>query len=134
MTYTLGQAAKATGKNKATIFQAIKSGRISAAKDDFGRYMIDPAELHRLYSPVSNNVEVEVATIREQPPENGKETDFLREKIELLERLISQMQSENDTLKRMLPPPQTALPAAQFSEAQKPANRGIFGWLRGRAA
>ncbi len=53
MFYTLGQAAKATGITKTTIAEAIKKGRISAVKDDSGRYQIDPAELHRVYDPVS---------------------------------------------------------------------------------
>ena len=49
MVYTLGDAAKATGKSKATISKAIKSGRISAIKDETGTFQIDPAELHRVY-------------------------------------------------------------------------------------
>jgi excisionase family DNA binding protein len=53
MPYTLGQAAKATGITKTTIAEAIKKGRLSAAKDDLGRYQIDPAELHRVYPPLS---------------------------------------------------------------------------------
>ena len=51
MVYTLGEAAKATGKSKATISKAIKSGRISAQKDEVGTFHIDPSELHRVYSP-----------------------------------------------------------------------------------
>lgn len=51
MAYTLGEAAKATGKSKATISKAIKSGRISAFKDETGTFHIDPAELHRVYAP-----------------------------------------------------------------------------------
>ena len=51
MAYTLGEAAKATGKSKATISKAIKSGRISARKDETGTFHIDPSELHRVYPP-----------------------------------------------------------------------------------
>ncbi len=49
MRYTLGQAAKATGKGKTTIANAIEKGRISATKDELGQYQIDPSELHRVY-------------------------------------------------------------------------------------
>lgn len=49
MVYTLGEAAKATGKSKATISKAIKSGRISAIKGETGAFAIDPSELHRVY-------------------------------------------------------------------------------------
>lgn len=56
MAYTLGEAAKATGKSKATISKAIKNGRISAAKDDTGAFHINPAELHRVY-PITVSTE-----------------------------------------------------------------------------
>lgn len=51
MVYTLGEAARATGKSKATISKAIKSGRFSARKDETGTFHIDPSELHRVYQP-----------------------------------------------------------------------------------
>lgn len=51
MVYTLGEAAKATGKSKATISKAIKNGRISARKNETGTFQIDPSELHRVYPP-----------------------------------------------------------------------------------
>lgn len=56
MAYTLGEAAKATGKSKATVSKAIKSGRISATKDETGAFQIDPAELHRVY-PITVSTE-----------------------------------------------------------------------------
>lgn len=49
MPLTLNQAAKACGRSKSTLLNAINSGRMSAPKDDRGRYAIDPAELHRAF-------------------------------------------------------------------------------------
>src|SRR3954451_9471628 len=49
--YSIGQAARATGKSKSVIHTAIKTGRISATKDEDGTYSIDPAELHRVFPP-----------------------------------------------------------------------------------
>ena len=49
MALTLNQAAKACGRSKSTLLNAINSGRMSAPKDDRGRYAIDPAELHRAF-------------------------------------------------------------------------------------
>ena len=49
MSYTLGQAARATGKAKPTIARAIQTGRISASRSDTGSWQIEPAELHRVY-------------------------------------------------------------------------------------
>jgi polyhydroxyalkanoate synthesis regulator phasin len=53
MSYTLGQAANATGKAKTTIQRAIKKGKISASRNESGGYVIDPAELHRVFPPVA---------------------------------------------------------------------------------
>ena len=55
MSYTLGTAAKATGKSKTAIWRAIDNGKISASKDANGQYQIAPAELHRVFPPVSCN-------------------------------------------------------------------------------
>ncbi len=63
MVYTLGEAAKATGKAKATISKAIKNGRISAQKDEKGTFHIDPSELHRVYPPT-------VSSEQEETPAN----------------------------------------------------------------
>lgn len=49
MPYSLADAAKATGTNKTTILRAIKSGKISGAKDEHGAWLVEPAELHRVY-------------------------------------------------------------------------------------
>lgn len=46
---TLGDAAKLSGMSKTSIRRSIDAGRISASKDEFGRWRIDPAELQRVY-------------------------------------------------------------------------------------
>ena len=53
MSYTLTSAATATGLNKTTVLRAIKSGKISGAKDEHGEWHIEPAELHRVYPHVA---------------------------------------------------------------------------------
>jgi hypothetical protein len=47
--YTLGEAARASGKSKPTIAKAIRTGRLSAVRADDGSYQIDESELHRVY-------------------------------------------------------------------------------------
>jgi len=56
MKHSLGTAAIATGKSKTTIHRAIKSGKLSAFKNDDGTFEIDPAELHRVFDPVTHGV------------------------------------------------------------------------------
>jgi excisionase family DNA binding protein len=53
MKLSLGQAAKETGLAKSTLSRAIKSGRLSAHRQDGGGYAIDPAELFRVFPPAS---------------------------------------------------------------------------------
>lgn len=86
MRYTLGTAAKATGKSKTTIQRAITKGLISSEKGKGGEYSIDPAELHRVFPPlpsdtVSRNHKVDDARPQDDTPE-------LRAKIEALESML----------------------------------------------
>lgn len=55
MFLTVRQAAAATGKSKPTILRAIQSHKVSAKKNEVtGGWLIDPAELHRVYPPASS--------------------------------------------------------------------------------
>ena len=56
MGYTLGQAARAVGMSKTSIFRSIKAGRISGTKDEFGQWCIEPCELHRVYPALTDHV------------------------------------------------------------------------------
>ena len=85
MSYTLGDAAKATGKSKTTLHRAIKSGKISATKAENGSYSIDPAELHRVFPPAT--VATPVAPLqRNEPEQSGNTLETLRIQLEMLEK------------------------------------------------
>lgn len=100
MPYTLGQAAKATGKSKPTIQAAIKKGRISAVQDEAGRYIIDPAELHRVYPPTCK------AEGRPSPEPNETEPHLtaqseaeiraLQARLEVMEELVKELRSDKE--------------------------------------
>jgi hypothetical protein len=68
MAYTVGQAAKATGRSKPTISRAIKTGSISAIKNDDGSYTIDPAELHRVFPSISLSSNDNPEILRSETP------------------------------------------------------------------
>lgn len=93
MSYTLGEAAKAVGKSKATISKAIKSGKISATRNEDGSFEIQAAELHRVYPPVSSTVETEQ---KETPKETGANTEKDNELIELRVKLEAANQRITD--------------------------------------
>lgn len=54
MKLTLNQAAKTAHRSKATLLAAIRSGRLSATRDDINQWSIDTSELFRVYPPVSS--------------------------------------------------------------------------------
>ncbi|MFV0277407.1 MAG: hypothetical protein ACK5HY_09520 [Parahaliea sp.] len=86
MRYTLGRAAKATGKSKTTIQRAIAKGLISSDRGRGGQYSIDPAELHRVFprlpsDTVSRNTKVDDMRLHDTGPE-------LQAKIEAMEAML----------------------------------------------
>lgn len=103
MFYTLGQAAKATGISKPTLSRAIKSGRISGQKQPDGSFLIDPAELHRVYPPVSvtdnDNGSLKQSETQSNPNALQAQLDVLREERE---RERQQLQATIDDLRERL--------------------------------
>ena len=82
MAYTLKQAAAVIGKSKPTVLRAIQAGKISAVRDETtGGWLIDPAELHRLYPPITAEM-VHDAEMMHGVIHN--ETLLLRREIEIL--------------------------------------------------
>lgn len=63
--FTLTDAMRETKRAKSTIIDAIKSGRMSASRDDKGRYLIDPAELFRCYPKYGDRTDVKTDTVHE---------------------------------------------------------------------
>ena len=53
MTYSLQEAADAAGVNKSTILRAIQAGKVSATRNEHDQWLIEPAELHRVYPPAA---------------------------------------------------------------------------------
>ncbi len=100
MVYTLGEAAKATGKSKSTISKAIKSGRISATKGETGAFAIDPAELHRVYSAT---VESRQEETRRAPKMSSKDDGLVRElqaRLEATQERLTDKKSVIDDLRK----------------------------------
>ena len=128
MPYTLGQAAKATGRSKPTIQRAIKNGSISASKAIDGSYEIDPAELHRVFPPANDTGNAEQHLKQSDTPSDTnalqREVGVLRERladkdgvIEDLRRRLDQSEQERRDKDRQL----TALLTDQRPEKQEPA-------------
>ena len=83
---TLSQAAIEVGRTRSTLFKAIKAGKVSASKDAQGQWLIDAAELHRVYVAV-NVSQGNKTTQRDIVSDIANDTSeivFLRRENELL--------------------------------------------------
>lgn len=143
MTYTLGEAAKATGLSKPTISKAIKSGKLSAIKNENGSYTIDPAELFRVYKAADSNGQRQPEILRMETPEQlakmleKEQEERERERgqfitqIEDLRRRLDEEATERRKLTALLthqPEPKT--PSERKPEAKK---RGFWGGMFGKS-
>ena len=77
MYFSLGQAAKETGKSKSVIYNALKSGRLSGRHNDKGEWEIDPAELFRVFSPQNG-----------QEPRSERNSTYQNGLLELLQEQL----------------------------------------------
>jgi hypothetical protein len=100
--YSLGTAAKATGKAKSSILRAIKSGRISATRTDSG-WSIDPAELHRIF-PLKDNDGSEPgsgdAVERDATSPEQLELFVLKTEVRVLQATGEMLRSQVDDVRR----------------------------------
>jgi excisionase family DNA binding protein len=88
---TLAEAAKETGLTKPAILKAIQKGRVSATKDDKGQWLIDPAELFRVYAPTTKKEMMETQTRNLDLLLKLKE---LEAKLEVTEKRLLDKESE----------------------------------------
>jgi hypothetical protein len=101
--YTLGQAARACGRSKSALSRDVKSGKLSAIRNPDGSLGIDPAELHRLYEPVSHGTHPSNGKWDESQPRTAVAgTGFEHRQIELLrERVAADAETIRDLRGRL---------------------------------
>lgn len=96
MPYSLTQAAQAAGRTRQAIQQAIKKGHISATKNQFGEWEIEPAELHRVYPPNKPNGASLTDDLSVADNEKDALVRELRARLEVMEQLCHQLEGERD--------------------------------------
>lgn len=130
MKLSASEAAKRTGKSVPTITRAIKSGRISAERADSGSYLIDPAELFRVFPPLTRpNDETPAMLGHETPCVTPAETRLLREKVSNLEASLAEAKAERDEWRDQAKRLAMALPAPEGAE-QKASRQPESFWKR----
>ena len=97
---TLGQVVRLTGVAKTTLSRAIKSGRLSASRRDDGAYLVDPAELERVYamradaSGATDSVAHHAAPACD--PETAARIAELEAEVRGLQALLAEVKSSRD--------------------------------------
>jgi hypothetical protein len=148
MSYTLGTAARATGLSKSTIHRAVKAGRISAGRSDTGDYAIDPAELHRVFPPVSSDrsgngsgqtpstsEEVELALknarLEAENAASALVSELLRRQLDETRRDLDHWRGQAQRLVALPPPTPSNMPMVDFHPV--PPRASFVARLFGRA-
>ena len=95
MSFDLASAAAATGVAKSSVLRAIKAGRISAHRDDNGRWSVEPAELFKIFPPLKP---AQPATLQNAAPE--RVTELLEEQVAELRSMLADMRRREEDLQR----------------------------------
>src|SRR5262245_7545869 len=95
MMLSLQEAADLARVNKSTLFRAIKSGKISATKDEHNQYRLDPAELARVYPIAVSNGEQQRAIPRKRD-HTDELISQLREPLAQMEKALARANNEAD--------------------------------------
>ena len=105
MKYTLATAAIATGKSKATIHRAVKSGKISSNRTFNGVYEIDASELHRVFEIINvkqhdtkNDTESNANDTMMNVALLAQENEFLRQQLQREQQLVNNLTNRLDSL------------------------------------
>ena len=115
MSYTLGEAARSTGKSKTTILRAIRSGKVSAEKTVNGTWLIEPAELHRIYpeappetvttskigAPNNPQLQFETLLLEERFASVQKDNAHLEAQVGRLEAQVDDLRADRDAWRAM---------------------------------
>jgi hypothetical protein len=86
-------AAQLIGKDRSTVLRAIKSGDLTANRDEHGRFEIDPAELERAFgklrSPASHAA-ADTAAMTQHAPADAVRAAALEREVALLREMQQQ--------------------------------------------
>jgi hypothetical protein len=122
MGYTLGQAARAVGMSKTSIFRSIKAGRISGTKDEFGQWCIEPCEPQRVYAALTDVTHSDSAA---DQAVTGDDTD-LKTMLDDMRIQRDDRRAQRDAWQRQAEISQRAL----TDQREKSAPLSWWKWLR----
>lgn len=123
MELSLIKAAEAVGKSKSTISRAIKSGKLSARRNDDGSYSIDASELSRVFHTTGKQHSIGAPS---NPDSNSNET--LEMKVSMLEGQLGREQDTIEDLRKRLDRAEDRVYALTHTRSKEPQAKGF--WAR----
>lgn len=128
MSLSAKDAAEQVGMSKQGIIKAIRSGKLSAAKDDNGEWKIDPAELFRVYdavNPANSNQNKQVSDSIQVV--NGVSSG----EIELLRELVQDLKEDKNRLLGIIE--EQAANIRLLTDQRPQEKRSFWSWLAGKS-
>jgi hypothetical protein len=116
--------------NRTTILRAIKSGKISGAKDEHGEWHIEPAELHRVYPPVARTEARPDATPQYAPGHDVElriRATLAEARLADLKTALDDMREQRDQWQAMAQRPRSRI-SGQRNCPRKPPGHGGRDW------
>jgi hypothetical protein len=104
---SLTEAARTAGTSRSSLFRAIRSGRLSATRNEHGEFRIDEAELARVFAPETRS-RTETVGCRDTADQTDltsrnaaleTEVRMLREKGELMREMLNKIEADRDAWK-----------------------------------
>jgi len=95
---TLGQAAKATGRSKSTIFKAIKNGALSYVEKTPAGYKLNPEEVFMVFpaNDLDSSQGERSRTFDVSTKKHSTENEYLRRENELLREQLEREREQAD--------------------------------------
>ena len=122
MELSASQAAKNVGKSVPTITRAIKKGKLTAKPRDGGGWIIDAAELFRVWPAVSNDTDENNTMLGSEHP---IETSALERELELTREMLNEAKADRDSWKEQ------AQKITALIEDQSARKKGFWARLAG---
>jgi len=102
MTYNLAEAGRAIGVNRSTVLRAIRKGTISATRDPTtGGWLIEPSELHRVFTPVAPDTGMPGVATTSTTASNGNHAMELAELRVRLEAAELRIREKDEQLRNV---------------------------------
>lgn len=115
---TLLEAAEAVGVSKSTMRRAVKEGKVSATRNEAGAFLIDPAELFRVFKPTPFERVIEKPMEPHEAP-FAVQVAQLEAQVQGLKDLLEEVRQSRDEWKDQVTRLVHALPKPEDISSQK---------------